>query len=682
VRRNIFILGFIFSFINFCFCEERVDLGQILITPYRYEESLNKVASAATLITSKDIANSNASNVADIFRPVSGITVRDWYGNGTKSSVDMSGFGEQAALNVLVLIDGRRANDVDLSGVDWKQIPLDEVERIEIIHGGSGAVLYGDNASSGVINIITKEGSGKLKVNLKNEYGSYDMNKQKLSLGGAIDDKFSYWLSAGREGNHGYRHNSFSKDKDFASKLAYKLNDILSIHFDSGFHISSYGMPGSLTQSVINQYGRKHARYGEDHTNNKDYYFVTGIKNNFLKFGNFNIDFSYRQKDADSYFLTSGLDTIKNKTETFGVVSKYTLANSILNHENKFIAGIDFYRTLYTSQTYYYSRTASTLEGALNQYSNINKNSIGWYLQNEFSLSNKLIFLSGYRYEFARYSFAYHDNNLHNYGANPDQDSKLKPDISIFNGGLVYAYNDDSNIFFNISRSFRFPEVDEFTYIDANWQKQLNTDLKPQHSLNYQLGFRHKLSERINGSLSFSRMNVKDEIYFNAKDFLSWGSWMGKNENYDKTIHQSIETSLDAKINDWFTLFGNYTFTNAYFKGGEYSKNKIPLVPENKGSIGFRLSLPKNVTFNMTGTYLGERYFLNDQANIYSHLNGYMLADANLSWHYKDLIVTFGVNNLFGKQYSEYAGVTVDSGEKFYYPSPKRNFSLKIEYTF
>jgi outer membrane receptor protein involved in Fe transport len=508
------------------------------------------------------------------------------------------------------------------------------------------------------------------------------MNKQKLSLGGAVNDKLSYWLSAGRESSHGYRHNSFNKDKDLASKFAYKFNDSLSVHFDSGFHASTYGMPGALYQSDINQYGRQHARYGEDHTNNKDYYFVTGVKSDFSRFGNFNIDFSYRQKDANSYFLTLGLDTTKNKTETFGVASKYALAKSIFNRENKFIAGLDFYRTLYTSQTYYYSRTASALEGSLNQYSNINKNSIGGYLQNEFSIFKKLIFLSGYRYEFARYSFAYHDNDLHGYGASPDQDNKLKPDISIFNGGLVYAYKDDSNIFFNMNRSFRFPEVDEFTYIDANSQKQLNTDLKPQSSINYQLGLRHKLSEQASGSLSIYRMNVRDEIYYNAKDFLSYGYWMGKNENYDKTVHEGIEASLNVKLKDWITLFGNYTFADAYFHDGQYSKNKIPLVPQNKGSIGLQVSLPKNITLNMTGTYVGERYFLNDQANSYSQLNGYMVADANLSWHYKDFTVSAGINNLLGRQYSEYAGVTVDSGEKFYYPSPKTNFNLKLEYSF
>jgi outer membrane receptor protein involved in Fe transport len=79
---------------------------------------------------------------------------------------------------------------------------------------------------------------------------------------------------------------------------------------------------------------------------------------------------------------------------------------------------------------------------------------------------------------------------------------------------------------------------------------------------------------------------------------------------------------------------------------------------------------------------VGQRYFLNDQANDYSRLNGYMTADTRLSWSRKDLTATFGINNLFNKRYSEYAGVNVDDGVKFYYPSPERNFTLKLDYKF
>ena len=681
VNKKLVIPGLlVFIFLGIARAED-VNLDKIVVTPYRYGESLGKTAASVSVVTQGDIKNSNARNVVDAFRSIPGVAVRDYYGNGSQASVDMAGFGEQAALNVLVLVDGRRVNDIDLSGVDWSQIPLDRVERIEVMRGGSGGVLYGDNASSGVINIITKKGSGKPKVNLGIEYGSYDMNKQRLSLGGGIDDKFSYWLSGEHDSTNGYRNNTFDKANNFASKFEYKFSDVLSAHFNSGFNASTYGLPGALFQSDIDQYSRRYTKYGDDHANKKDYYFLIGSKIELLDLGAFDIDFSFRHKNNDSYYLTSyssfptygGIQ--KDAIKTFGITPKYTLGNSILNHDNKFIVGLDYYRTDYNSDSYALS------DSGLVNFTGVRKNSIGSYLQDEFSIFKQLVLVGGYRYESVRFAFGFHDNS----GFSPDQDTKLHSNQWAFNTGLAYAYQEDSSVFINAGRSYRFPEIDEFNFFDNNGARQLNTSLKPQSAITYQTGVRHKFSDRLKGSFSLFRMNVRNELYFNATGGITG---FGQNENYNKTVHEGIESSLDVKLNDLVILFGNYTFTNAYFDGGLYDKNKIPLVPRHKGSVGLRLFLSKNITLNLMGTYVGEKYALNDQANAYSRLNGYMSVDTNLSWRCKDLTVTFGINNLFDKQYSEYAGVlrfpSGDhvAGDKFYYPSLGRNFSLKADYAF
>ena len=102
---------------------------------------------------------------------------------GRQQSVDIRGFGETGALNTLVLVDGRRVNEIDLSGVDWSQIPLDQVERIEIVRG-PGSVLYGDNAVGGVINIITKRPEKPFLASAGVVIGSYTYNKESGSVSG------------------------------------------------------------------------------------------------------------------------------------------------------------------------------------------------------------------------------------------------------------------------------------------------------------------------------------------------------------------------------------------------------------------------------------------------------------------------------------------------------------------
>ncbi len=111
------------------------------------------------------------------------MVVRDVYGTGKTASVDIRGFGETGALNTFVLVDGRRVNEIDLSGVDWTQIPLDQMERIEIVRG-SGSVLYGDNAVGGVINIITKKPEKPFSAKAEVVGGSYGYHKESGSVGG------------------------------------------------------------------------------------------------------------------------------------------------------------------------------------------------------------------------------------------------------------------------------------------------------------------------------------------------------------------------------------------------------------------------------------------------------------------------------------------------------------------
>ncbi len=670
------------------YAEEALDLGQIVVTPYRYEGAMSKASSSMTVITRQDIADSHAVKLVDVLRNVPGLMLKDWYGNGTKAAVDIAGFGEQSALNVLVLLDGRRVNNVDLSGVDWSQVPLEDVERIEILRGGAGGVLYGSNASSGVINIITKRGAGAPQVEMSTGYGSYDRNAQRLSVGGGVDNKLSYRLSAGRDATHGYRQNAFSKEQDLLAKASYELTQDLSVHLDTGFHTARYGMPGALYQDNIDQNGRRYSRTPRDHANNIDNYIVVGAESGLAQFGRLAMDFSYRHNRTDSYFPavtpSLGNPTRLNKIRTYGLTPRYTIDERVFGHDNKFIAGMDYYQTLFDSDNH--NKTTD----ALSSYTNIRKVALAQYVQDEFGVTDALSMTGGYRRETVRYAFGYHDCSLWS----PDIDTRLKPHREAYNSGLVYTYGKDRNAFVNVSQSYRFPEADEFTYTDADFKQQLKTSLKPQSSVNYQLGVRHKFTDALKAQASVFRMNVKDELFYNAKyayifDGWSW-DWSGQNDNYARTMHQGVETSLEAKLNEHLTMTGNYTFTDARFDGGVYDGRQIPLVARHKVGTGMELALSPKLTLNVAGAYVGSRYFYNDQANAYSPLSGYFVADAGVTWRLKDVSVAFGVNNIFNREYAEMAGVRVNedgvygyhTGDKFYYPSPGRNFDLTVNYKF
>ena len=113
-----------------------------------------------SVITAEDIARSPGTTIQDVLSREAGVQTWSTTGgkNGATTTVDLRGFGATASSNTLFLLNGRRLNDIDLLGVDLSTIPRDSIERIEITRGNSGAVLYGDGAVGGVINIITKTG--------------------------------------------------------------------------------------------------------------------------------------------------------------------------------------------------------------------------------------------------------------------------------------------------------------------------------------------------------------------------------------------------------------------------------------------------------------------------------------------------------------------------------------------
>src|SRR5262249_24705959 len=125
-------------------------------TATRFEEPYLDRPVNVTVIGAQDIQSSTAKTVPDLLSEQAGIVIHDFFGNNAATTtVDLRGFGITGGQNTLILVDGRRFGDIDLSGVQWSAVPLGAIERIEIVLG-SGAVLYGDGATTGVINIITK----------------------------------------------------------------------------------------------------------------------------------------------------------------------------------------------------------------------------------------------------------------------------------------------------------------------------------------------------------------------------------------------------------------------------------------------------------------------------------------------------------------------------------------------
>jgi len=655
---------------------EEVTLDEVVVTATRDAEEIRKIPANVTVITKDEIEHSDAQTITDVMRDEAGVVVRDFYGTGKTASVDIRGFGETAPSNVLVLVDGRRVNEIDLSGVDWSQIPLDQVERIEIVRG-SGSVLYGDNAVGGVINIITKKPAKAFSVGAEVAGGSYGYYKGSSTVSGKWGP-LSAILNASYSSTDGYRdngfwkgksvdrENGFLKAKNVGGKFVYDLTDAVSLDFSGNLHSDDAGLPSGLTKAEIIKFGRRATLHPDDHAETDDGYGSFRVKARLWDFGRIEAELSYRNRDVADDFASYSFSDKRNLT-TWGFTPRYILEKSIWDHRNKLTVGVDLYKS---------ESDVDSVSFAGPNRAEVTKKSLGFYALNEFSILESLILSSGFRQE--RVTFELFEKS-------PYLKDSVKDREPAWNLGLDYLFGKKSSAFLSVKRSFRFPVSDEliqFVFIPPNLEARVNPAIRPQTGNHYETGVRHAFTDQIEGSLTFFWIDLKDEIFFNPYTFT--------NENISKTRRQGLEASMKTRPFPWLTLWGNYTYTRALVEEDILDSdgvvkarpgNEIPGVPRHKGSLGSDVELGKGFLWNSRINIVGSRRFISDFANNVENLDGYYTFDTKLSYTWKGLKAYVGVNNLFNRKYSEFA--VVDSlGKQVFYPSPERNFIGGISYTF
>ena len=168
------------------------DLMNIQVTSVsKKEQTLSKAGAAVFVITQEDIRRSGATNIPDLLRMVPGVNVAQM--SASTWAISIRGFNDVFADKVLVLIDGRSVYNPITSGVSWDQqdVPLEDIERIEVIRGPGGTV-WGANAVNGVINIITKSAKNTQGGMVSAGGGSETTADGLAQYGGAIGAKGTY----------------------------------------------------------------------------------------------------------------------------------------------------------------------------------------------------------------------------------------------------------------------------------------------------------------------------------------------------------------------------------------------------------------------------------------------------------------------------------------------------------
>ena len=634
-------------------------LEEVVVTATRQAEKISSVPANVSVITENDIKNSTARNIPDLLRTQAGIQVNDIAGNQRNYTVDLRGFGETATLNTLVLVDGRRVNQPDLSGSDWTLLSLNRVERIEVIRGGRGSVLYGDNAGGGVINIITKEGK-EFKTDAEVAAGSYNTFRASASTSGSSNN-LTFDISGSYLNSDGYRDNGDTEAGDLGADLGYFVGDRMKIKLSGGYHKDDTGLPGAIKKNEFeNGVSRTDTLHPDDYADVEDYYVKLAPEIYFLNDSLFKIDFSYRDRSSLFFSSFSG-GTYEGDTgiETFAVSPQFVFKEKIYGFNNSLTFGLDFENAAedITNTTMYLGYPDVGMF-------ELEKENYGLYVHDEIYLLDNLSISGGYRYDKAKFKFK------------PSTPDSTEMSENLYTAGINYNFYQKSYAYFSFSHSFRYPVLDELFNFYTN---TINTDLMPQTSDDYELGVRHYFTPSLFAHVNLFFIDTKDEILYDPAS-----GFFGANVNLDgKTRRKGVEMVL-SKVYEKVTLSGSYTYTDAEINGGNYDGSKFPNVPKHKASVNTLFSLGYGVTLNVNGYWVGERPFVSDFVNAFDEQDDYFVVNTKLKYRWKNLTAFLNVNNLTNEEYSEYGVLSTFSSpwEEAYYPSPKINFLAGISAEF
>jgi iron complex outermembrane receptor protein len=587
------------------------DLGMITVTGGNFTTKENKTPFATEIFTQDEIKNSKAGTIYEFLNEQSSINVMPSSGNIYAQKLDMRGFGiTDGYQNIVVIVDGQRMNNIDMTTQLLSAIPLDTIEQIEIIKG-SGSVKFGDGATAGVINITT---NGKYNNKLTMFSGSNDTKGASLLLGYNTDTMIinALWDDSSTDGNRKIDTNGDTDNKSQTiSKLELKVfpTDDLEVRVTTSQTDIKNKYANGMTKASFDSdpsglgtadWASKYYSENETEINNNSfgatYYFNN--KNKIL--------FDTINEDKTSDFITWKSDyetSQKNLQYSFETDSfKIALGGNVVNSERN-SAGTGW-------------------------SSSMSKDNTGYFANSEISINEKVAVNFGARKEKVEYK---------NIKENLDYDENLEA----FELGYNQVLNENSSFFVNYNKAFQAPDIDRFYDENGNYSFSV---LVPATSKTINLGL-NDFRDNNKLKITLFKNELENEIY------LIPNTW--KNSNIDKSSKYGLELFDRYKINETFFTSLNYNYVIAKINSETaenviYNNKTMPGVSKHNATINFGGNYEKT-SFVLSHKYKSESYNSEDFSNSATQKQK-AYNSTNLAFNYKlekNLEFYTKINNLF-----------------------------------
>lgn len=599
---------------------------EIIVTATRIETPAQEIASSVTVISREELEGMKKATVLEALEEILGLTTIQNGPAGGAASAFVRGANSE---HTLFLMDGVELNDPisPARSFDLAHFMLDMVERIEILRGPQ-STLYGSDALSGVVNIITKKGQGDPKLSLSSAGGSYGTFIGSAGLDGSTEKihyslGVNYFQSSGfssasseppYEGNEekdGYRNLSLS------GRFGYRFNNNIELDFI---------LRTIATRIDVDNFG---GDYGDDPNNvqkNKSF-FVKGEIRTLLMKNRWEqkIGISLVDHDRTHENLTDSAHPIDSEEGFFkSTLFKIDWQNNFFLHEtNTFTFGIDHQQERGESE--YYS------DGSWGPYSSIFPLERAWttgiYLQDQIRLGSRFFSTAGIRL---------------------DKHSQLGTSATYRLAPAYLIRRTQTKLKATLGTGFKSPSLYQL-YAPATLLGPIgNERLKPEESTGWDIGIEQYFLERkIRLSATYFQSDYKNLIQFDPVQGYT---------NVGRAESRGIEMSIQAHARSGLILNFSYTRNEARDLDADISLLRRP---KDKFSASLFYPILKKMNIRFSLIYIGDREDLDFSAWPVTRvtLSNYTLLNAVLSYNLTQNAQTYlRIDNILNEKYEMIKG--------------------------
>jgi iron complex outermembrane receptor protein len=653
----------------------------VLIYASRFEEPVENSLPQTFIITDREIQKSGLSNVSEVLQKIGGLTVRQNLDGSTNGVIDIRGFGDAADNNVLVLLDGVRLSENEQASARTSLIPLEAIDHIEITKGGN-SVLYGDGATGGIINIVTKTKLNDLTV-VTAGVGSYS-NLQSSVFHSRKSEGINLTIFGRQVDGGGYRDNSGARERSAGFSAINHLSGSSSVGIRATISNERDKLPGALPISYLDKNPKLSQVAGYDsttrvNTSNVTLYGGVNLTSDIQLY----VDLSHATKSNawnysyDASAVYSGYNTNGQSPYSKGFTNNPSHTNSFsprLRFENfittggKLIVGYDWREYKKSTRSYKTNSSNPYDDGSYNVYLGSTGTQIfgsrALYARANLPLSELDSLVVGMRRQ-----------NYHQ-----DSNTYYFDTVNLYNGtypftasGIATAYeiqyskslSSDIKTYIRGARNFRFANLDD---------NAASYNLLPQTSRDYEAGLNYE-GKSVKSSVSFYHSRLSNEIGFDGVN----------NVNFDPTRRQGLEVSSRYLLNSRLSFLGALNITETKFSNGQYSGKSVPGTSDLSGSIGAQYKFNSQEQVGWQTRFSSYAYASSDMNNTQARRTGYGVSDFNYMYSEKQWQLIGSINNVLNKNYADsaiYKSAYYSLYQLTVYPALGRNFSLTGRYNF